>query len=176
MYRIVTADGFVPSDVGAQLVERLGPQARVEILDTGINDISPLLMVLRLVALVLLLMAGTNLLSTLMTSTREASGRIGVQLAMGFTPRQIVTQGAVAGAFVGLIATIVGLPLGLWIFRVLSNAVSRAIGVGPGWVPWPSVASMAILAVGAIVVAGGLGALAAARTAARPAADLVRGE
>ena len=176
IYRIVTSDGFAPADVGAQLVERLGPQARIEILDTGVHDLSPMLMVLRLVALVLLLMAGTNLLSTLLTSTREAAGRIGVQLAMGFTPRQIVTQGAVAGAFVGVIATVVGVPLGLWIFRVLSDAVSRSIGVGPGWVPWPSVAAIAILAVGAIVAAGGLGALAAARTASRPAADLVRGE
>jgi putative ABC transport system permease protein len=65
---------------------------------------------------------------------------------------------------------------GLWIFRVLSDVVSNSIGVGPGWMPQPDLRSVLSLVVLAVVVAAGLGAVAIARTARRPASDLVRGE
>lgn len=176
VYRIVVGDAADASAVGAALVGRLGPQARTEILDTGTDDMAPLLVALRLVALVLLVMAATNLLSTLLTSTREAAGRVGVQLALGFTPRQLVAEGAVAGAATGLLAVATGLPLGLWVFRLLADLVSSGMGVGPGWMPWPSALSVTVLGIAAVVVSGALGACAVALTASRPAADLVRGE
>ena len=99
-----------------------------------------------------------------------------MQLAVGFTPRQIKAQGAVSGAALGVVAAVVGVPLGLWIFRAMSDEVSTGLGVGPGWMPAPSPLAAAVLVVGAIVVSAGLGALAVARVARRPASDLVRGE
>ncbi len=176
VYRVDATDGVSRADLGTALGERLGPEARVEVLDTGIEDLEPLMVVLRLIAVVLVVMAGTNLLSTLLTSSRESAGRIGVQLAVGFTPRQMKAQGAASGAALGVVATVVGVPLGLWIFRAMSDAVSTGIGVGPGWMPAPSPLAAAVLVVGAIVVSAGLGALAVARVARRPASDLVRGE
>jgi hypothetical protein len=75
-----------------------------------------------------------------------------------------------------MVAVLVGVPLGVWLFGVLSDLVSEGIGVGPGWMPPPAATQLAVLAVTAVVVAASLGALAVARLARRPAAELVRWE
>jgi putative ABC transport system permease protein len=132
--------------------------------------------VLWLIAIVLLVMAGTNLLSTLLTTNREGSRRVGVQLALGFTPHQIKTQGAISGAALGLLATVIGVPLGLWVFRVLSDVVSTSIGVGPGWMPAPPGGAVVFLTVAAWAVSATFGAVVAGRMTRRPASELVRGD
>ena len=176
IYRISAVPGEDPGALAATIGARLGPGVGTEILDTGVADLAPLLVVLRLIAAVLLVMAGTNLLSTLLTSNREAAGRIGVQLAVGFTPRQVTEQGAVTGASLGAVAILVGIPLGLWLFRTLSDVVSSSLGVGPGWMPAPAIASIAALGVATMVMSTALGGLATSRVARRSVSDLVRGE
>lgn len=176
VYRVSVADGADPAAVGAALAARLGTAVRIEVLDTGTDDLAPLLAALRLIAVVLLVMAGTNLLSTLLTSQREAAGRIGVQVAVGFTPRQVVAQGAVSGAVLGMVASVVAVPLGLLVFRLLSDTVSSSLGVGPGWMGAPSWAFVASLAAGAVALSAALGALAVRGIVRRPAAELVRSE
>ena len=156
--------------------DRLGPDARTEVLDTGIEDLAPLLAVLWLIAIVLLVMAAVNLLSILLTSSREASRRVGVQLAVGFTPRQVLTHGAVSGGVLGVSSSLLAVPLGFWVFGTLSDAVSTSLGVGPAWLPAPSITSVLVIVVATSTVAAGLGATAAGRTAFRPASNLVRGE
>jgi putative ABC transport system permease protein len=175
-YRIVVDDGSVPDQVGRALVERLGPSTRIELLDTGIDDLAPLLSALRLIALVLVAMALVNLLTTLLTANREAADRVGVQLALGFTTRQIVVQAAVAGVALGLVATVIGLPLGYAVFRILSDSLSRAVGVGPGWMGAPAAGTAAVVAVTALAVTAAVGALAVVRLAQRPASELLHRE
>jgi putative ABC transport system permease protein len=136
----------------------------------------PLMFGLRLIAGVLFVTAGVNLLSTLLTSSRESARRTGVSLAIGFTPRQLIGQGAVAGAALGLVAAVIGVPLGFIVFRVLSDVVSTGIGVGPGWLPTPGIGLVTVVAAAAVALSAGLGALAVRRNATRPAADLVHGE
>jgi putative ABC transport system permease protein len=176
VYRVSLTPGSDPGGVAAALAGRVGPDARVEVLDTGRADIEPLMMVLRAIAAVLFLTAGINLLSTLLTSSRESARRTGVELSIGFTPGQLIGQGAVAGAVLGLVAALVGVPLGLLVFRVLSDAVSTGIGVGPGWMPAPGFGLVVMIATTAIVLSAVLGSVATRRIAIRPAADLVRGE
>ncbi|MDH3250951.1 MAG: ABC transporter permease, partial [Acidimicrobiia bacterium] len=113
IYRITLEPGSDAAAVGSILADRIGPDARAEVLDTGRADIEPLMMVLRAIAAVLFLTAGINLLSTLLTSSRESARRTGVELSIGFTPRQLIGQGAVAGAVLGLVAVVIGVPLGL---------------------------------------------------------------
>jgi putative ABC transport system permease protein len=174
--RATAAAGTDPAALGARIADALGPAVRVEVIDTGTDDLDAMTAVLRLVALLLLVMAVANLLTTLLTSTRESARRIGVQQAVGFTPRQLVGEGAVAGAVLGLLAVVVGVPLGLVMFRLLSDLVSEAVGVGPGWMAAPALASVAVLALVAVAVAAAVGALASARLARRPAAELLRWE
>ncbi|MGE5209849.1 MAG: FtsX-like permease family protein [Acidobacteriota bacterium] len=175
-YKVTLAPGADPAVAAAELASALGPDARAEVLDTGRADIEPLMTVLRAIAAVLFVTAGVNLLSTLLTSSRESSRRTGVELSLGFTPGQLIGQGAVAGAALGLVAAVVGVTLGLGVFRLLADAVSTGVGAGPGWLPAPSVTSLLVVAAVAIVLSSALGALAVRNVATRPAADLVRGE
>ena len=176
VYRIAVEPGTDPSAVADGLAAALGPDTRTEILDTGRDDIEPLMVVLRAIAAVLFVTAGVNLLSTLLTSSRESSRRTGVELSIGFTPGQLVRQGAAAGAALGLVAAVVGISVGLLVFRVLADQVSAGIGTGPGWLPAPSVVNLLVIAAISIALSAGLGALAVRQVASRPAADLVRGE
>lgn len=176
VYRVALSADVDAAVVAAWFTERLGDGARIEILDTGREDMAPLFVALRLISVVLLLTAGINLLSTLLTASRESARRTGVQLTVGFTPRQLLGQGAVNGMALGVLATAVGLPLGLWLFRVLADVVSTGIGVGPGWMPMPSPMTLVAVAALPIVVSVGLGALAVRRIANRPPAELVRAE
>jgi putative ABC transport system permease protein len=175
-YRVTVAPDADPTVVAAALVERLGPDARAEILDTGRADIEPLMVVLRAIAAVLFVTAGVNLFSTLITSSRESSRRTGVELSLGFTPGQLIGQGAVAGAALGLVAAVVGISLGVVVFRFLADQVSSGIGAGPGWLPTPSVTTLLVVAAISIALSSVLGAIAVRGVARRPAADLVRGE
>lgn len=175
-YLVTLAPGSDPAAVAAELVAGLGPEARAEVLDTGRADIEPLMVVLRAIAAVLFVTAGVNLLSTLLTSSRESSRRTGVELSIGFTPGQLVRQGAVAGAVLGLVAAVVGVSLGVVVFRVLADEVSKGIGTGPGWLPGPDAVTLLVIAAVAILLSSVLGALAVRNVATRPAADLVRGE
>lgn len=176
VYRITVSPDADAASVGEALARAIGPDARSAVLDTGREDMEPLLFALRAVAAVLFLTAGVNLLSTLLTSSREASRRTGVELAIGFTPAQLVGQGAVAGTVLGVVASLIGVPLGLLLFRLLADVVSSGIGVGPGWLPAPGVVPLAVVAMVAVGMSAALGAVAVRRVATRPAADLVRGE
>ena len=175
-YRLVAAPGTSPAALAGEIQQRVGSSARVEPIDTSSDSLDTFIFAIRLVALILILMAGTNLLTSLLTTTRESARRVGVEQAVGFTPRQLVGQGAVAGATLGLAAVVVGLPLGLLLFGMLSDLVSDGIGVGPGWMPMPTAGQLIVVSLIALTLSAGLGALAVERLARRPAADLVRWE
>jgi len=176
VYRVTAAPGISPAALASEIQPRVGSGATLEAMDTSNDTLDTFTAAMRLVAAILILMAGTNLLTSLLTTTRESARRVGVQEAIGFTPRQLIGQGAMAGATLGLAAVVVGVPLGLLLFGALSDLVGKGIGVGPGWVAMPSGAQLAVVAVLALVVSAGLGALAVARLARRPAAELVRWE
>jgi putative ABC transport system permease protein len=175
-YRLVATEGTSRSELAEEVRQRVGSGVRVETIDTSNEALDTFTLAIRLVALILIAMAATNLLTSLLTSTRESARRIGVEQALGFTPRQLVAQGAASGAVLGLVALVVGLPLGVWLFAMLADLVSEGIGVGPGWMPLPAASQLAVLALGAVAVSAGLGALAVLRLAHRPAAELVRWE
>lgn len=176
VYRVRVAEGTDPATAAAELSTRLGPGVRIASVDTGLDDMQPFFFALRAIAGILIAVASVNLLTTLLTTNRESAGRIGVELAVGFTPGQITTQGAVAGATAGLLAALVGVPLGLLAFRIMADVVSTGIGAGPGWMPLPPVLPVVVLVMGTIVLTAGVGAFAVARLARRPASDLVRTE
>jgi ABC-type antimicrobial peptide transport system permease subunit len=165
-----------PDTLAAELERRSPAGARIEPIGEANGDLDTFVFALRLVALILIAMAAINLLTSMLTSTRESARRVGIAQTVGFTPRQLIIQGAISGAVVGFAAVLLGVPFGLWLFGVLSDLVGRAIGIGPGWMPGPGMTELGVLAVVALVLSAGLGALAVAQLARRPAAQLVRWE
>jgi putative ABC transport system permease protein len=176
VYRVAIDDGADATVVADRLQAGLGAGVRVGAVDTGIDDMQPFFFALRLIAAILVLMAGVNLLSTMLTASRESARRTGVELAMGFTPRQITVHGGIAGLTIGIAAALVAVPAALALFRVLADTVSAGIGAGPGWMPLPPAGQVAVLLVGTLAMTAGLGAASVARTARRPASDLIRSE
>jgi putative ABC transport system permease protein len=176
VYRVTATKGTSPQALAAALEQRVGAGIKVEPIDTSSDTLDTFTAAIRLVALVLILMAATNLLSSMLITTRESARRVGVEEAVGFTPRQLMGQGATAGATLGLAAIMVGVPAGLLVFRTLSDLVSEGIGVGPGWMAMPSIGQITALALVVMAVSAALGALAVGRLARRSAAELVRWE
>jgi putative ABC transport system permease protein len=120
----------------------------------------------------LLLFVGlVNLLATLLLTTRERVRDLGVLGAVGMTPRQVtgslVSEQALAAALAGL----VGLPLGLLLFR-------GAVGLtgGSDEFAYPSWWSLALLVPGLVTLVALLAAPLARRAAAIPVADALRYE
>lgn len=174
--RVVAADGTEPAALAAALGGRLGRTAEVAAYEADVGGLGAFEAVLRLIALVVAAVAAANLLSVMLTSTRESARLIGVEQTLGFTPGQLIRHGAVAAASLGLLGALLGVPLGLWLFRVMSDAVTSLIGAGPGFGQPPSILALVVLGLAMVAVAGALGALAASRLARRPAAELVRWE
>jgi putative ABC transport system permease protein len=129
-----------------------------------------------LIAVVIGFVAAANLLSVMLTSSRESARTIGVQQTLGLTPRQLVGHGAVAAASIGIVGSAVGLPLGLLVYRMMSDSVTSLIGAGPGFGRYPSIILLVSFGVTAVALAALLGALATRRLAMKPPAELVRWE
>jgi putative ABC transport system permease protein len=176
VYRVTGTEDTSPVALAGEIQDRAGAGVRVETLDTSSDALDTFTIAIRVVALILILMAGTNLLNAMLTTTRESARQVGVEEALGFTPRQLVGQGAVAGAALGLAAVMAGVPIGLLLFGALSDLVSNGIGVGPGWMPMPAVGQLTYVALAAVTVSAALGAFTARRLAHRPPAELVRWE
>ena len=175
-YRVTAAEGFDSAGLASALTTQLGDSATVEAQDPDTGALGAFGAVLRLITVVVGAVAAANLLSMMLTSTRESARTIGIEQALGFTPRQLVAHGVLGAATIGLIGVVVGVPFGLWLYRVMSDAVTSLIGAGPGFGRYPSVADVLLFGAAALAMAAALGALATRRLANRPPAELVRWE
>jgi hypothetical protein len=106
---------------------------------------------------------------------RAAGAARAVGVGSGGT-RQLIGQSAVGTAAIGLVAGIVGAPLGWLLFRVVADATTKAAGLGPSPIPAPSWAALVVVIIGVTATAAATGALAAIGPTRRPAAELVRYE
>lgn len=175
-FRFVAAEGVEPEAATAAVAEQLGDGATVVTADFGDGGIGAIIGTLVGFAVLLAGVALANLLATTLSSTRERARALGVLRTVGCTTRQLVGQAAAGAAMLGFVAGAVGAPLGWWLFRVLSDAVTAAAGIGPGLAPSPSPWLVAAVVPVAALLSAAAGALAAAGLSRRPAAELVRYE
>jgi putative ABC transport system permease protein len=120
----------------------------------------------------LLLFVGlVNLLATLLLTTRERVRDLGVLGAVGMTPRQVTGSLVSEQALVAVLAGLVGLPLGLLLFR-------GAVGLtgGSDEFAYPSWWSLALILPGLVAVVALLAAPLARRAAAIRVTDALRYE
>lgn len=153
--------------VADRLIAATDGQFDVEVLsDTvaGLRDSwRPLLLGLNAV---LFAVAGVNLTSNLLLGVRERRRELAILKTVGFTPRQLVLSVLSGGAGIALLATLLGIPLGLVATRLMFDALSSTAGIGTGIGALPGVRWMALL----VPIAVGTTALASlfpATTAAR---------
>ena len=120
----------------------------------------------------LLLFVGlVNLLATLLLTTRERVRDLGVLGAVGMTPRQVSGSLVAEQALVATLAGLVGLPLGLLIFRAAVGGTG-----GSDEFAYPSWWSLALLVPALVALVTLLAAPIARRAAAIKVADALRFE
>ncbi|WP_045877126.1 FtsX-like permease family protein [Pseudofrankia sp. DC12] len=175
-YRMTLTPGTSTATVRDALARRLGNEAEISTQSSSITGRAVIESVTTAIMLMLALVALTNMLYSLVASNRENARDIGVTGALGATPRQIVAQGAVAALFLATLALVIGVPVGLLVFRLQVDAVSASIGLGPGIGLLPSATFLIGIVLGTLVLTGATGAVAARGLARRPVGDLLRWE
>jgi putative ABC transport system permease protein len=83
--------------------------------------------------ILLLIVAGVNLLSATLLSVRERVRDFGIQKTLGMTPAQVaagVTTGVTA---IALISVLAGIPMGWFVYDLFMASVSRQVGAGAGF-------------------------------------------
>ncbi len=139
----------------------------------GVEQASSIMLFL---SIALMLIAGVGILNAMLLSTRERFRELASLKAIGLTPRQVlisVINGAIA---LGILAVLIGIPLGLWLNNLVAQALSSSVGGPPNIqlsISWPGLA----LLIPITVLVAALGAYLPARWAARvPAAEVLRYE
>ena len=108
-----------------------------------------------------------NLLTTLLLVTRERARDFGILKAIGLTPRGVLGVVTSGGAALGLIAIVLGIPVGIVLFRTLMTAMSASEGADIVGTPGPFALALIVPFVLAVTaLASSLPARGAARASA----------
>jgi ABC-type antimicrobial peptide transport system permease subunit len=110
----------------------------------------------------------------LIVSTRRRRPEMGVLRALGFSRRQTAHAVSAQGTTIGLFAVVVGVPLGLVAGRSIWAAHADRIGIGTGTPA--SVLTIALIAIGTVVLAWLLAAATGRRTSRLSVTNALRAE
>ena len=125
-------------------------------------------------SLLLVAVGLVNLLATLLLVTKERARDFAIFKAVGLTPRGVLGVVNAGGAALGAIAIVVGIPLGLVIFRAVMSGMSPSEGTDIIGVPGPFALALCVPFVLVVTV---LASAVPGRAAARaPAASVLRAE
>jgi hypothetical protein len=111
---------------------------------------------------------------TLVASVRRRRRELALLKTLGFTRRQLAAVVAWQSSVAVFIGTLVGIPLGIVLGRVLWDAFADEIGAVPA--PTISALSVVLIALGALVLANVLAAIPGRIAARTPTAVLLRAE
>jgi putative ABC transport system permease protein len=174
--QVVAAADATPGEVAASLQEAFGSRATVVPVSVDDEEVAPVRAVIWLVAALVGAVALAFLVSTLAAGARERARDLGVVRALGQSARSSALQGGVAATPLAVVSLLLGIPLGLWLFSTLFDAVAEGAGIGPGFAVAPSAWTLVFVAVLVLLVTTLLGVLSAVPLARRPVPELTRWE
>ena len=176
-YEVTLHQGFSPRAFGQSLQKATSYRIGVNVYDLTVQggaEQGPMIMLFLSIALMVVAFVG--MLNAMALSTRERYRELASLKAIGLTPRQVlgsVVNGAVA---LGVLAVLIGIPLGLWLNTLVAQALSSSVGGPPNIqlsINWPGLT----LLIPVTVLVAALGAYSPARWAAQvPAAEVLRYE
>jgi putative ABC transport system permease protein len=133
-------------------------------------------MIMLFLSIVLMIVAAVGILNAMTLSTRERYRELASLKAVGLTPRQVLGSVINGALSLGILAVLIGIPLGLWLNTVLAQGIASGVGGPPNIqisINWLGL----ILLIPATLCIAALGAYVPARWAARiPAAEVLRYE
>jgi putative ABC transport system permease protein len=129
--------GTDPQAVANALTAKLDPSGRGPAAVAGIqvtpNDNGQLIAVVTLIALLTILLvvvAGLGVLNTVVLQLRERVHDLGVFKSVGMTPRQAIAMVVCSVTLIGLLAGIVGVPLGVLVHNGVVPVMGHAANTG----------------------------------------------
>ncbi len=169
--------GTVPEEAQRTLLSATNYRAEVSILDKT-TYFKSMTDVARMAAVMGLLMAGIAALGVLnatLLTVREQVREIGIRKAAGMTPFQTLTASVSGAAWLGILGTAIGLPLGRFLGAMMAAGMARQFAMGPLRVEMP-LSLTVVLATGWVGLAV-VGAIPAVLWAGRlPTATALRAE
>jgi putative ABC transport system permease protein len=126
---------------------------------------------------VLLVIGLANMLTTTLLGVRERARDIGIFKTLGLTPRQVVAGVAASVSLLTLLATVVGIPLGVLLYRGLFTVVGEGMmDADPELYTPPSWTWLALVIPGALIFAALASILPARRATGVQIAEVLRYE
>jgi putative ABC transport system permease protein len=131
-----------------------------------------------LLTILLVVVAGLGVLNSVVLDTRERVHDLGVYKALGMTPRQTITMVLTSVAGVGLVAGVIGVPVGIMVHHYVLPMMAHVTGEH---LPSVDIAvynplTLALLVAGGVLIALAGALLPAGWAGATPAATALRTE
>jgi len=149
----------------AHIKSRAGDALDLAVVDTGITSLQQFKLTLVALSVALSAIALISVFNSAVLNVRERMAEVGTFKTLGMTPAQVVQMVLASGGTIGLLAGLIGVPVGVWLVEVTLSTLSKSYGqgsfeVGPDWA---ALILPALVAVGM----GLLGSAVPARWAAR---------
>ncbi len=176
MWRVAAADGADRYQLAAELEPLLATDTSVLVLDPDLEAAGFIRVALVLLSATIAIVALGNLAATMASTARERQRRTGVLRSLGFSSRQLLGQSCIAGALVGAVAAVIGVPLGFIASTLLLDAIMGLVGIGSGLATVPVLGPTLVLTVLCIAAGSAIGVGASAPSLQTPTSDLLRAE
>ncbi len=149
----------------AYLKSRAGDSLSLAVVNTELTSLYQFRLTMVALSVALAAIALVSVFNSTVLNMRERMNEVGTFKTIGMTPAQVVGMVLVSGGTLGVLAGVMGVPLGVWLVQVSLTALSKSYGLGafdvrPDWV---ALVLPALVAVGV----GLLGSAVPARWAAR---------
>ena len=176
VYLAHAAAGVDAEALASDLASRVGRDRGRGPVDASVDEFDAFTVAFGIFTLVSLGVGLANLLATVLLRARERTRDAGILKSLGFTPGQIVVVFAVGAGGLALVATLIGVPLGVVVAEWMMDLVGSEAGFGPGLGARLDVGTLATTGVAIVVAATVLGALGSRRAATVHVAAVVRAE
>jgi len=153
-YSLMLRPGASPAATRAWLERRSGGQLDVSLTANPADQLAIVRVLIAGVTVILALIGLTNLVTASLVGLRDHLRDVRVLRAMGLTPAQVLTALVARTSVLALVATAIGVTLGLPASTRLANLAARVYGLGSGIGRPPGGLTLAIAITLAITLAG----------------------
>jgi len=164
-YFLRLAPGANVDALRAYLKSRAGQSLSLAVVNTRISSLEQFRLTMLALSIALSAIALISVFNSAVLNMRERMSEVGTYKTLGMTPAQVIEMVLTSGATLGVLAGVVGVPLGVVLVQVSLTALGRSYGFGSFDLrpDWAALVLPALVAVGV----GLLGSAVPARWAAR---------
>ncbi len=150
-YFLRLAPGADVAAIRSSLKSRSKDNLSLSVLNRTLESLAHFRVAMLALSAVLVALAMISVFNSAVLDVRERLNEVGVFKALGMTPAQVLLMVVSSGTTLGVLAGILGAPLGAWLVRVTLTALGQYTGFGsfdfePKWLTLLTPALLAVLA------------------------------